>query len=85
MTQAMIETKQLTKCYHAKPVVDHLDISVPEGAIYGFLGPNGAGKSTTMKMLLGLISRDPRNDCHRRKRNERHEPDFHFKAGGITD
>lgn len=54
MTQAMIETKQLTKCYHAKPVVDHLDISVPEGAIYGFLGPNGAGKSTTMKMLLGL-------------------------------
>ena len=58
MTQAMIETKQLTKCYHAKPVVDHLDISVPEGAIYGFLGPNGAGKSTTMKMLLGLISRD---------------------------
>lgn len=42
MTQAMIETKQLTKCYHAKPVVDHLDISVPEGAIYGFLGPNGA-------------------------------------------
>jgi ABC-type multidrug transport system ATPase subunit len=40
MTQAMIETKQLTKCYHAKPVVDHLDLSVPEGAIYGFLGPN---------------------------------------------
>ena len=58
MTQAMIETKQLTKCYHAKPVVDHLDLNVPEGAIYGFLGPNGAGKSTTMKILLGLISRD---------------------------
>ena len=37
MTQAMIETKQLTKCYHAKPVVDHLDLNVPEGAIYGFL------------------------------------------------
>lgn len=58
MTQAMIETKQLTKCYHSKPVVDHLDLSIPEGAIYGFLGPNGAGKSTTMKMLLGLIRRD---------------------------
>ena len=55
MTQAMIETKQLTKCYHAKPVVDHLDLSVPEGAIYGFLGPNGAGKSTTLKMILGLV------------------------------
>lgn len=58
MTQAIIETKQLTKCYHTKPVVDHLDIRIPEGAIYGFLGPNGAGKSTTMKMLLGLINRN---------------------------
>lgn len=58
MTQAIIETKQLTKKYHDKPVVDHLDLRIPEGSIYGFLGPNGAGKSTTMKMLLGLIRRD---------------------------
>ena len=34
--------------------VKDLDLSVPEGVIYGFLGPNGAGKSTTMKMILGL-------------------------------
>ena len=33
----------------------HLDLSVPEGSVYGFLGPNGAGKSTTLKMLLGLV------------------------------
>lgn len=32
----------------------HLDLSVPEGSVYGFLGPNGAGKSTTLKMILGL-------------------------------
>lgn len=36
-------------------MVDHLNLTVPEGCVYGFLGPNGAGKSTTMKMLLGLV------------------------------
>ena len=35
--------------------MDHLDLTVPQGCVYGFLGPNGAGKSTTMKMLLGLV------------------------------
>lgn len=58
MSQYMIETSQLTKTYHGKPAVDHLDLQIPDGSIYGFLGPNGAGKSTTMKMLLGLITRD---------------------------
>ena len=58
MSQYMIETSQLTKSYHGKPAVNHLNLHVPEGSIFGFLGPNGAGKSTTMKMLLGLISRD---------------------------
>ncbi len=55
----VIRTKGLTKRYgkadRSAKVVDHVDLSVPEGCIYGFLGPNGAGKSTTMKMLLGLI------------------------------
>ena len=58
MAQYSIETSQLTKTYRGTPAVDHLDLRIPEGAIYGFLGPNCAGKSTTMKMLLGLISRD---------------------------
>ena len=51
----VIETHALCKGYHGRPVVDHLNLTVPEGCVYGFLGPNGAGKSTTMKMLLGLI------------------------------
>ena len=50
-----IETKQLSKTYGNRRVVDGLNLHVPEGCVYGFLGPNGAGKSTTMKMLLGLI------------------------------
>src|ERR1700739_3194278 len=34
--------------------VDHVDLAVPRGAVYGFLGPNGSGKTTTIRMLLGL-------------------------------
>ena len=50
----VIETHGLCKRYGDKLRVDHLNLSVPEGTIYGFLGPNGAGKSTTLKMILGL-------------------------------
>ena len=53
--ETIIETNSLTKNYRRKNVVEDLDLSVPQGSIYGFLGPNGAGKSTTMKMLLGLV------------------------------
>jgi ABC-2 type transport system ATP-binding protein len=35
--------------------VDHIDLAVPAGSVYGFLGPNGSGKTTTIRMLLGLI------------------------------
>lgn len=51
----IIETKDLCKAYGAHSAVNHLDLCVPKGSVYGFIGPNGAGKSTTMKMLLGLI------------------------------
>lgn len=51
----IIETRDLCKVYSTHTAVDHLDLCVPEGSVYGFIGPNGAGKSTTMKMLLGLI------------------------------
>ena len=51
----VIETHGLCKSYNGHPVVDHLNLTVPQGCVYGFLGPNGAGKSTTMKMLLGLV------------------------------
>ena len=53
--QTVITTKGLCKAYGRQFAVEHLDLAVPEGCVYGFIGPNGAGKSTTMKMLLGLI------------------------------
>ncbi|MDO5783812.1 MAG: ABC transporter ATP-binding protein [Eubacteriales bacterium] len=52
---SIIETNMLTKIYGSHTVVNKINLSVPEGSIYGFIGPNGAGKSTTMKLLLGLL------------------------------
>ena len=51
----IVQTRGLCKQYGKVMRVNHLDLQVPEGAIYGFLGPNGAGKSTTLKMILGLV------------------------------
>ena len=53
--QTVIETKALCKQYGPHTAVDHVELHVPQGCVYGFIGPNGAGKSITMKMLLGLI------------------------------
>lgn len=50
----VIRTKSLCKVYGAKNAVDHVDLVVPKGAIYGFIGRNGSGKSTTQKMVCGL-------------------------------
>ncbi|WP_370297763.1 ABC transporter ATP-binding protein [Qipengyuania mesophila] len=53
-----IEAHGLVKRFDGTLAVDGVDISVPEGAIYGILGPNGAGKTTTLRMLLGIIDPD---------------------------
>ena len=52
--QIIIETKELTKKYGSQTAVDHLNLQIPEGEVFGFLGPNGAGKTTTLLMFLGL-------------------------------
>ena len=46
-----IEIKNLSKSFRGMYAVDHLNMTVPQGAIYGFIGENGSGKSTTEKML----------------------------------
>ncbi|AWC27260.1 ABC transporter ATP-binding protein [Bacillus cytotoxicus] len=51
----IIKTTNLTKVYGKQKSVDHLNINVNKGEIYGFIGRNGAGKTTTIRMLLGLI------------------------------
>ena len=50
-------SKKFAVGFWGSPVtaVEHLDLEVHKGEIFGFLGPNGAGKTTTLKMLMGLI------------------------------
>ena len=65
----------LTKAYDGKTVVDHLDLTVKSGTVFGLLGANGAGKSTTIECMLGtkqadagtvrLLGQDPKK--HRRQ------------------
>ncbi len=50
----VLETTQLTKAFGRKLAVDHVDMHIPQGEIYGFIGMNGAGKTTLMRMILGL-------------------------------
>ncbi|WP_077239980.1 MULTISPECIES: ATP-binding cassette domain-containing protein [Actinomyces] len=50
-----IETHGLTRRFGSLTAVDHLDLMVPAGTVYGLLGPNGAGKSTALKMLTTLL------------------------------
>ena len=52
---AIIEAKGLTRRFDGLVAVDHIDLDVEEGEIFGFLGPNGAGKTTTIKMLTTLL------------------------------
>lgn len=49
-----IEIEGLTKQYGDLAAVDHLNLSVRKGSVFGFLGPNGAGKTTTLRLLMGL-------------------------------
>ncbi|MGQ9695665.1 MAG: ABC transporter ATP-binding protein [Thermodesulfobacteriota bacterium] len=52
--ELVIETQDLTKVYGEQTAVDHLNLKIYQGEVFGFLGPNGAGKTTTLLMLLGL-------------------------------
>ena len=51
----MIEIRGLVKRFGTLTAVDHLDLEIATGEIFGFLGPNGAGKTTTVKLLTGLL------------------------------
>ncbi len=50
-----IEIKNLSKSFRGMYAVDHLNMTVPVGSIYGFIGENGSGKSTTMKLICGHL------------------------------
>lgn len=54
----MVEIENLYKHYGKFVALDHLDLSIEKGELFGFVGPNGAGKTTTMRIISGLLKAD---------------------------
>src|SRR5213594_1362412 len=59
--EPIIDVRGMTKRFGDRTVVDHVDLSVRAGEIFGFLGPNGSGKTTFLRMLCGLLRADDGN------------------------
>ena len=56
--KTIVEIKDLVKRYKELVALDHFNLEIKEGEIFGLLGPNGSGKSTTINCLLGLLKYD---------------------------
>ena len=56
--ESVIDVHGMTKRFGDRTVVDHVDLNVRAGEIFGFLGPNGSGKTTFLRMLCGLLHAD---------------------------
>ncbi len=55
MSEFAVQVRGLTRVFDSFVAVDHIDLQVATGTVFGFLGPNGAGKSTTIRMLCGIL------------------------------
>ena len=55
-TDLAIDVRGMTKRFGERTVVDHIELQVRRGEIYGFLGPNGSGKTTFIRMLCGCFA-----------------------------
>src|ERR1700732_5506744 len=53
--EGIIRTRDLTRRFDALTAVDHLNLEIPRGEIFGLVGPDGAGKTTTLRLLCGLL------------------------------
>ncbi|KTC87319.1 MULTISPECIES: ABC transporter ATP-binding protein [Legionella] len=58
MSEYVIDVVNLCKSFDDKMVVNHVDLHIQKGEVFGFLGPNGSGKTTTIRMLCGLLTPD---------------------------
>jgi len=72
----VITTTDLTKFYGKARGIEHVNLEINEGEIFGFIGPNGAGKSTTIRILMNMIFLQPAmqeswNGCYKETRRSR--------------
>ena len=81
----VMETQNLTKRYHTATVVDHVNLHVPKGKIYGLLGRNGAGKTTIMKMMLQLVRPTEGEIYMFGTGYQEHMSDTYHKIGSIIE
>lgn len=57
-SDTLLETRNLTKSFRGRKIIDNLNLMVMKGDVYGFLGRNGQGKTTTIRLMTGLIFPD---------------------------
>ncbi len=78
-----IEIRNLSKSFRGMYAVDHLNMNVPVGSIYGFIGENGSGKSTTMKLLCGhLVAHEGKIKLFDRKHTD---PGVRVRVGALIE
>ena len=56
MSSIILQAHSLTKKYRHTVALDHIDLQIEKGKIYGFIGQNGAGKTTFLRLLQGWLS-----------------------------
>ena len=78
-----IEIRNLSKNFGKKQAVNGLNMTVPEGAIYGFIGENGSGKSTTEKMICGL--QHPTEGSIKLYGRDHTDPDVRARIGVLIE
>jgi ABC-2 type transport system ATP-binding protein len=79
----ILEVKNLIKRYNDFLALDHINLSINEGEIFGLLGPNGAGKTTTISILSGLTKYDGGEVKFMGKDIRRHEMDVKREIGIV--
>jgi ABC-2 type transport system ATP-binding protein len=79
----LLEVKNLIKRYDDYLALDHINLSINEGEIFGLLGPNGAGKTTTISILSGLTNYDGGEVKFMGKEIRRHEMDVKQEIGIV--
>ena len=94
MSEAAVVVRGLVKRYQRLAAVDHLDLDVPVGSVFGLIGPNGAGKTTTMLCLTTLLvpdegtvsvfGHDPLREARAVRRVVGWMPDFFGLYDGLT-